>query len=110
MFRSFAREFQEFALRGNVLELAIGVIIGAAFQKIVTSLVNDIITPVIGVLLGGLDFKALSLHIGSATIMYGSFIQNVIDFVIVALVIFISIKGINRLTRREVIRTEELKK
>ncbi len=110
MFRSFAKEFEEFALRGNVLELAIGVIIGASFQKIVTSLVNDVITPSIGVLLGGLDLTKLSWEVGSAHIMYGAFIQSLVDFVLVALAIFLSIKAINRLTRGKAVKLDNLKK
>jgi len=101
-----AHEFREFALQGNVLDLAIGVIIGASFQKIVSSLVNDIITPLIGVMLGGLDFKELSFSIGDADVLYGMFIQNVIDFFIVAFVIFVSIRTINRLTRRRLASLE----
>lgn len=89
-------------MQGNVLDLAIGVIIGAAFGKIVTSLVNDVIMPLIGVLLGGYDFKTLSFSVGDSAIMYGSFIQNVIDFLIVAFVIFMAVKSINRLSRRKV--------
>lgn len=102
MFRSFAKEFRQFALQGNVLDLAIGVIVGAAFGKIVTSLVNDIIMPTIGIMLGGYDFKALSVTVGKSTVLYGAFIQNVIDFVIVALVIFIAVRAINRVSRKKV--------
>jgi len=89
-------EFKKFIMRGNVLDLAVGVIIGGAFGKIVTSLVNDILMPVIGVILGGLDFTGLSFKIKDAEILYGSFIQNVIDFLIVAFCIFIFVKTINR--------------
>lgn len=96
------KEFKEFAMQGNVLDLAIGVIIGAAFGKIVTSLVNDIIMPLIGVLLGGYDFKTLSFSVGESVVMYGAFIQNIIDFLIVAFVIFMAVKGINRMSRRQV--------
>ena len=100
MFNNIAREFREFALQGNVLDLAIGVIVGAAFGKIVTSLVNDIIMPLVGVLLGGVDFKGLSFKLGSAVVMYGAFIQNVIDFIIVAFVIFMAVRTLNRLSKR----------
>ncbi len=93
------KEFKEFAMQGNVLDLAVGVIIGAAFGKIVTSLVNDIIMPIVGVLLGGHDFTSLSVHVGDAAIMYGAFIQNVIDFLIVAFVIFMAIKMLNKVSR-----------
>jgi large conductance mechanosensitive channel len=96
------KEFKEFAMQGNVLDLAIGVIIGAAFGKIVTSLVNDIIMPLVGVLLGGYDFKELSFSVGDSIVMYGAFIQNVIDFLIVAFVIFIAVRAINRASKRQV--------
>ncbi len=94
---SFINEFKIFISRGNVIELAVGVIIGGAFSKIVTSLVNDILTPIIGILLGGKDFSNLSLTIGDANIAYGSFIQNIIDFLIIAFCIFIFIKFINKI-------------
>ncbi len=91
------KEFREFVMRGNVLDLAVGVIIGGAFGKIVSSLVDDIIMPLIGLLLGGIDFSKQAFTIGSASINWGVFIQNVIDFVIVAFVIFLIIKAANRL-------------
>ena len=78
------KEFKTFIMRGNVMDLAVGVIIGAAFGKIVTSLVNDILMPLIGVLLGKVNFTDLSVKIGSSTIKYGMFIQNIVDFLIVA--------------------------
>lgn len=109
MFKSFAKEFKQFALQGNVLDLAIGVIVGAAFGKIVTSLVNDIIMPMVGIILGGYDFKTLSYTVGKSVIMYGAFIQNIIDFVIVALVIFLSIRMINRLSKRKISKALEPK-
>lgn len=102
MIKSFVKEFKQFALQGNVLDLAIGVIVGAAFGKIVTSLVNDIIMPTIGIILGGYDFKTLSYGVGKSVIMYGAFLQNVLDFVIVAFVIFMSIRTINRLSKRKI--------
>jgi large conductance mechanosensitive channel len=109
------KEFREFAMRGSVIDLAVGVIIGAAFGKIVTSLVNDIIMPPIGLLLGGIDFTNLFINMsggdyatltaaqeaGAATINYGVFINTVIQFVIVAFAIFIVIKQINRLKREQ---------
>lgn len=96
------KEFKEFAMKGNVLDLAVGVVIGGAFGKIVTSLVNDIIMPIVGVLTGGLDFKGLKLVINSSlTINYGMFMQNVVDFIIVSFSIFIFIKGINKLKREK---------
>ena len=95
------KEFKEFISRGNVIDLAVGVIIGGAFGKIVSSLVNDVLMPLIGICLGGLDFKGLSLSIGNASISYGVFIQNIVDFLIIAFCIFIFIKLINKITRRE---------
>jgi large conductance mechanosensitive channel len=93
---SLLKEFRDFAMRGNVLDLAIGVVIGASFGKIVTSLVGDVLMPILGLILGKLDFSALSITIGSASIKYGLFIQSVVDFVIVAFCIFMLIKQVNR--------------
>ncbi|WP_144647116.1 large conductance mechanosensitive channel protein MscL [Priestia megaterium] len=101
------KEFKEFALRGNVLDLAVGVIIGAAFGKIVTSLVNDIVMPLIGLLLAGIDFKDLSFTVGDATVLYGSFIQTIVDFLIVAFSIFLFIRFFNRFKRKEEEKVEE---
>lgn len=102
------KEFKDFAVKGNVLDLAIGVIIGGAFGKIVTSLVNDILMPPLGALLGGVDFSEKVLVLKSATpitseivIRWGAFINNIIDFLIVAVVIFIVIKQINRFKTEE---------
>lgn len=92
------KEFKEFISRGNVVDLAVGVIVGGAFGKIVTSLVNDILMPMIGVLLGGIDFTNLTLTIRDAKISYGMFIQNVIDFLIVAFCVFLFVKAINEIT------------
>ena len=89
------KEFRAFVMRGNVLDLAVGVIIGAAFGKIVASLVTDILMPIIGLVMGGIDFSGLTFQIGSATIAYGLFINNVIDFLIIAFVIFLIIKAAN---------------
>ena len=97
----FIKEFKEFAVKGNVMDLAVGVIIGAAFGKIVTSLVNDILMPIIGMLTGGIDFTGLKATIGEANITYGQFVQSVIDFVIVAFCIFLMLKGINKLNRKK---------
>jgi large conductance mechanosensitive channel len=101
---SFIQEFKAFAMRGSVVDLAIGVIIGAAFGKIVNSLVNDILMPPIGVLLGGVDFSGLAVAIHPATptnpavlLKYGAFINTVVDFCIVAFVIFVVIKAMNKL-------------
>ena len=95
------KEFKEFAIRGNVIDLAVAVIIGGAFGKIVTSLVDDIIMPLIGLLIGGIDFKSLAFQIGSAKITYGAFIQNVVDFIIVAFVIFLIVRTMNRFKKQE---------
>lgn len=95
------KEFKQFISRGNVMDLAVGVIIGGAFGKIVTSLVNDIIMPIIGVILGGLDFTSLSIKVSDSTIMYGAFLQNVIDFLLIAASIFIMIKFVNRFKKKE---------
>lgn len=109
------KEFKEFAMRGNVIDLAVGVIIGAAFGKIVTSLVNDIIMPPIGVLLGGVDFTEMFLNLsdgdyaslaaakeaGAATINYGVFVNTVINFLIVAFAIFMVIKQMNKMKKKE---------
>ena len=95
------KEFREFAIRGNVIDLAVAVIIGGAFGKIVTSLVDDIIMPLIGLLIGGIDFKSLAFQIGSAKITYGAFIQNVVDFIIVAFVIFLIVRTMNRFKKQE---------
>ena len=94
------REFREFISRGNVMDLAVAVIIGAAFTAIVTSLVDDIIMPIIGVLLGGVDFTSLSIQVGDATILYGNFIQAIINFLLIALVIFFMVKGINSASQK----------
>jgi large conductance mechanosensitive channel len=110
---SFAKEFKEFALRGNVVDLAIAVIIGGAFGRIVTSLVNDIIMPPIGLALGGVDFKDLmvvlreayldpaGVQINAVTINYGMFLQTLIDFLIIAFIIFMAIRGMSRLQKKE---------
>ena len=90
------KEFKEFIAKGNVMDLAVGVIIGGAFGKIVTSLVGDIIMPVIGVIIGGIDFTGLTLKIGNAEIKYGSFIQNVLDFLIIAFCIFMLVRIVNK--------------
>ena len=94
------KEFKQFISRGNVMDLAIGVIIGSAFGKIVTSVVNDILMPLIGIIIGGLDFTNLSIKIKDATINYGMFIQNVIDFLIVAICIFIFIKIVSKFIKK----------
>lgn len=107
--KSFIEEFKTFAVKGNVIDLAVAVVIGAAFGKIVSSLVDNIITPVIGLLMGGVNFSGLAYTVGSAEITYGVFIQSIIDFTIVALVIFLVVKGINRLNKKEEEPTAEEK-
>lgn len=92
------KEFKEFIKRGNVVDLAVGVIIGSSFGKIVSSLVDDIIMPLIGIIIGGIDLSNLSLTVKDATINYGLFIQNTIDFLIVAFCIFIFVKIFNKIT------------
>jgi large conductance mechanosensitive channel len=104
----FVKEFKTFAMRGNVTDMAIGIVIGAAFGKIVTSLVNDVIMPPIGLLMGGVDFSQLAVTLKSASegsaavvLKYGMFINTVIDFLIVAFAIFMVIKGMNALKRKQ---------
>lgn len=94
--KGFVDEFKAFAMKGNVLDLAVAVVIGAAFGKIVSALVDSIIMPLVGILLGGVSFTNLTTTVGDATIAYGAFIQAVVDFVIVAFVIFLVIKAISR--------------
>ncbi len=101
------REFKEFISKGNVLDMAVGVIIGSAFGKIVTSVVNDLLMPIIGIFSGGIDFSNLSIRIGGAIIKYGSFIQNVIDFLIIAACIFFIVKFTNKLNQLNKKKKEE---
>jgi large conductance mechanosensitive channel len=98
---SWVSEFRDFAVKGNVVDLAVGVIIGAAFGKIVASLVGDVIMPLVGVLIGGLDFSDLAVEVGNAKIQYGKFIQNVVDFCIIAFVIFLMVRVINHFRRKQ---------
>lgn len=105
---SMIKEFKEFAMRGNVVDMAVGIIIGAAFGKIISSLVGDVIMPPIGVLLGGVDFSSLSITIKQATesapaviLSYGKFINTVIDFIIIAFTILIAIKAMNSLKKKQ---------
>ena len=111
----FIKEFKEFAVKGNVMDMAVGVIIGGAFGKIVTSLVNDVLMPLIGKLTGGVSFVDLFVNLGegnyttlaaakeagAAVFAYGQFIQNIIDFIIIAFCIFLMIKGMNKLNRKK---------
>ena len=94
--KKFAEEFKKFISKGNVMDLAVGVIIGGAFQAIVNSLVNDIIMPLLGIITGGLDFSSLAITVGDAQIMYGSFISAIINFLLMALVLFMVIKAMNK--------------
>jgi large conductance mechanosensitive channel len=95
------QEFKSFAMKGNVVDLAVGIVIGAAFGKIVSSLVGDMVMPVVGLLAGGIDFSGLAVTIGEASVSYGKFIQSCVDFVIIAAAIFLVVKVINRLKREE---------
>lgn len=105
--KGLIHDFKGFISRGNIIDLAVGVIIGSAFGKIITSIVNDILMPLIGILLGGLNFNSLTLKVGSATVNYGTFIQNVVDFLIVSACIFVFIKIMNRfLPKKEEIKEE----
>ena len=109
------KEFKKFIARGNVLDLAVGVIVGGAFSSIVTSLVNNIFTPIIGLIVGGVDFSSLSITFKDTKIMYGAFIQSVIDFLIVAFCLFIVVKTVNKVTHKKEektakpVKSEELK-
>ena len=103
--KKITKEFQEFISRGNVVDMAVGVIIGGAFTAIVNSLVNDMLTPLLGLITGGVDFTTLSFGIGEAQFCYGSFIAAILNFVLVALVLFFLVKGINKMRSRK--KTEE---
>lgn len=110
---SLLKEFKEFAVKGNVIDMAVGIIIGLAFGKVVTSIVGDIIMPPIGLLIGGIDFSQLAITLKAASegteavvIAYGQFVQTVVDFTIIAFAIFMIIKGINRLKRQEEAKPE----
>lgn len=95
------QEFKSFALKGNVVDLAVGVIIGVAFGKIVTSLVEDVVMPLLGTVIGGVNFSTLAFSVGSATLKYGKFLQSCLDFLIIAWAIFVAVKLISRLHRKE---------
>jgi len=97
--KNLVDEFKAFAMRGNVVDLAVAVVIGAAFGKIVSSLVENIVMPLIGVLIGGVDFTGFALQIGDASVAYGAFIQSVFDFVVVAFAIFMAIKALKKLEK-----------
>ena len=116
---TFFKQFKEFAVRGNVLDLAVGVIIGAAFGKIVSSFISDVVMPPLGLLVGGVDVKHLNLvlkegtvdasgtMVEAVTLNYGMFIQNVVDFTFIAFVIFVAIKGIHTLKKKEEVSEEK---
>ena len=99
--KKFLREFKEFAMRGNMMDLAVGVIVGGTFSSITTSLINDILMPVIGIFVSEASFADLTVTVGSAVVAYGNFIQAVINFLIMAFVVFCMVKGINRLSRKK---------
>jgi large conductance mechanosensitive channel len=95
------KEFKEFVMRGNVLDLAVAVIIGGAFGKIISSLVNDILMPLIGLVMGGVNFAELSFMVGDAVVKWGAFVQAIVDFLIIAFVIFMIIKSVNATKKKE---------
>jgi large conductance mechanosensitive channel len=101
------KEFRDFINRGNVIDLAVAVIIGGAFGAIISSLVNDIIMPLIGLLMGGVDFAGLAVQVGDAQILYGSFIQAVVDFFLIALVLFLIVRTFNKMKERQTKEEEE---
>jgi len=102
------KEFREFIARGNVMDLAVGIVVGGAFTSIVNSLVNDIIMPLVGILIGGIDFTSLSITVGTAVFAYGNFIQQVINFLIIAFTVFMIVKGMNTLSRAQAKAAEAL--
>ena len=104
--KKFFSEFKEFAMKGNMIDLAVGLMIGSAFTTVVKSIVDDLLMPIIGIIIGGRDFSGLMLTIGSAEIKYGLFIQNMVSFLIIAFCLFLIVKGINALKRKKV---EEIK-
>lgn len=96
------KDFKAFAMQGNVIDLAVGIIIGAAFGSIVSSLVDNIMMPLLGLLMGGIDFSSLAFHVGDAEVGYGLFLQNIVDFLIIAFSIFIFIRFLNKMKKEEV--------
>ena len=103
------KDFKEFAMKGNVIDLAVAVIIGGAFGKIITSLVEDMLMPLIGIFMGGVSLADLSLSVGDAVFAYGMFIQNIIDFIIIALLIFLMIRFMKKLEKKKEIKASEPK-
>lgn len=108
--KSFLEEFKAFAVRGNVIDLAVAVVIGAAFGKIVSSLVDTIVMPAMGLILGGIDFTEWALQIGESTIAYGKFLQAMVDFIIIAFVIFIAIRALSRFEKKKEAEVESAPK
>ena len=111
--KKILNEFKKFISKGNALDLAVGVVVGGAFSKIVSSLVNDVIMPLIGVIIGGIDFPNLSLKVREATVNYGMFIQNIIDFLIISFCIFLVVKTLNTLndmTKKKLVKEEKVEK
>ena len=99
--KKFLNEFKEFISRGNVIDMAVGVVIGSAFSKIVSSLVNDVIMPLVGIIIGGLDFSSLTITIKDSSINYGLFIQNIVDFLIISACIFTVVKIMNKFKKKK---------
>ena len=99
--KKFLEEFKAFALKGNVMDLAVGVIIGGAFGAITTSLIDDLLMPLIGIVAGGVDLGGLAVTVGGATLAYGSFISAIVNFLLIALVVFWIVKAVNKLTRKK---------
>lgn len=108
--KNFIEEFKAFAIRGNVVDLAVAVVIGAAFGKIVSSLVENIITPLLSILLGGINFSSLSLKLGEVVITYGVFLQSIFDFTVIALAVFVAIKALAKVHKKEETAKAEVKK
>jgi len=100
--KKFFSEFKDFAMRGNVIDLAVGVIVGGAFSSITTSLINDIIMPLLGIVTGSISFADLSVTIGGAVVTYGNFVQAVLNFIVMAFIVFVMVKAINRLHKKKV--------
>ncbi len=99
--KKFLREFKEFAMRGNVIDLAVGVIVGGAFSSITTSLINDIIMPLLGIITGSISFADLSVTIGGAVVTYGNFIQAILNFIVMAFIVFVMVKAINKMRKKK---------
>lgn len=104
------KEFKEFISRGNVIDLAVGVVMGSAFSSIVTSLVDDIIMPIVGLIIGGIDFSNMAFKISGVYVKYGSFIQNIVNFLIIAASIFMFVKLVNKISRKKEEEKQEEKK